>query len=605
MVSGSGTNCEIVNGCVQDLKGAAYGGTSWECSFEVSGAATINREEWGMEYEPSCGYDYLEVTSQAEGTARYCGGTGSGRSFPIALTVSSGTTNFAFRSNGMGGSGGVGFKLCLLSNKASSGVGAKFIVAGGMDRRAGVVENKFNMLSSAEQYDPLTEKWTTVASMNINRRAAVGVALGGKFIVAGGRQTLTDFEGQDEASVEQYDPLTNKWTYLAPMNYAHKDTVGVALGGKLIVAGGCCSSQTEVYDPITDKWTTVARMTYERRGPAGAALEGKFIVAGGYNSHSKTVVEQYDPLTNKWTFLAKMGTGRRHAVGVALGGKFIVAGGDGPLSSVEQYDPLTNTWAYLAPMNTARSGAVGVALGGKLIVAGGYEYSTSEATVKPRLSSVEQYDPLTDKWTYLANMSTARERSVAAVYFVDCPPGTSIVDTGCLDCRPGTFQADARQLTCTKCPSSRYHDLAKQTDVASCKPCPASKFGSLPGQMSCVACKIGQHQQHTAQSSCTNCRAGRYQNRTGQWTCDQCRDGLFTAVDGRTTCDTCEGLQGCSVGEFDTCGTSISKFASGGICLSCPPGNNAYSVPETINPFHECMLILSILYYIELRQIQE
>jgi hypothetical protein len=109
MISGGGTHCEILNGCVQDLKGGAYGGTSWECSFEINGPTTIKREEWGMEYEPSCSYDFLEVTSQTEGTSRYCGGTDSDKSFPRVLSVSSGTTSFAFRSNGMGGSGGVGF----------------------------------------------------------------------------------------------------------------------------------------------------------------------------------------------------------------------------------------------------------------------------------------------------------------------------------------------------------------------------------------------------------------------------------------------------------------------------------------------------------------
>ena len=80
MISGGGTHCELLNGCVQDLKGAAYGGASWECSFEVSGAATINQEEWGVEYEPSCSYGYLEVTSQAEGTTRYCDAFASDRS---------------------------------------------------------------------------------------------------------------------------------------------------------------------------------------------------------------------------------------------------------------------------------------------------------------------------------------------------------------------------------------------------------------------------------------------------------------------------------------------------------------------------------------------
>jgi N-acetylneuraminic acid mutarotase len=485
-------------------------------------------------------------------------------------------------------------------------IGSKFIVAGGFNY-SGVGMKPEDTLSSAEQYDPVTNKWTAVAPMTNIISSAVGAALGGKFIVAGGDNLWRKVDGASARTLSSamlYNPVTSKWTTVASMNTMRQAAVGAVLGGKLIVAGGFTTSvvgyftfsSAEQYDPVTNKWTALASMTTGRCYAAGAVLEGKFIVAGGNNYQDwrngidtklgLASAEQYDPTTNKWTAIASMNERRRMLCGAVLEGKFIVAGGvnyptssfqggklmsadsSQTLASAERYDPVTNKWATIASMNTARRNAVGAALGGKFIVAGG----TDE--FEPSIASAEQYDPTTNKWTAIASMNERRRYATAAVYFVDCPAGTFIGDTGCFDCQPGTFQAETRQPTCTKCPSSRYHTLKRQTNVSSCKPCPAGKFGSPPGLISCVACKVGQHQQHAAQSSCINCRSGRFQNRTGQPTCDQCRDGQFAAVDGRTDCGTCEGLQGCSVGEFDTCGTSISKFASGGICLSCPPGNS-------------------------------
>jgi N-acetylneuraminic acid mutarotase len=90
---------------------------------------------------------------------------------------------------------------------------------------------------------------------------------------------------------------------------------------------------------------------------------------------------------------------KRHGVGVAaLEGKLYAAGGnDGTkrLSSAERYDPKTNTWEKIADMTTIRAPVGLVAMGGQLYAVGG-----SDGTSK--LASVERYDVMANKWELLS-----------------------------------------------------------------------------------------------------------------------------------------------------------------------------------------------------------
>ena len=134
----------------------------------------------------------------------------------------------------------------------------------------------------------------------------------------------------------------------------------------------------EVYDPSTDKWSDIAPMNSKRSGMAAAPLGGKLYVAGGYDGSSTArgccqinSVEVYDPSTNKWSAVASMSNERRYALGAAsLGGKLCVVGGSpdasNPLNSVEVYEPSTNKWSGVAPMSSKRRHLAAASLGGKL-----------------------------------------------------------------------------------------------------------------------------------------------------------------------------------------------------------------------------------------------
>jgi hypothetical protein len=104
---------------------------------------------------------------------------------------------------------------------------------------------------------------------------------------------------------------------------------------------------------------------------------------------------------------------------VALGdGRVLVAGGESDedhicLASAELLAADGSSWSAVAPMRAARCGAVGGLLaGGRVIVAGGEYYDYAGANI---LATAELWDPVTNVWTELPPMATARKHAAGCV----------------------------------------------------------------------------------------------------------------------------------------------------------------------------------------------
>ena len=79
------------------------------------------------------------------------------------------------------------------------------------------------------------------------------------------------------SSVERYDPRTDQWTLVAPMNNC-RDAVGLAaLGDKLYSVGGYDGTKyldaVEAYDPEKNEWESVAPLTHPRAGACVVAIK--------------------------------------------------------------------------------------------------------------------------------------------------------------------------------------------------------------------------------------------------------------------------------------------------------------------------------------------
>jgi len=131
-----------------------------------------------------------------------------------------------------------------------------------------------------------------------------------------------------------------------------------------------------------------------------------------------------------WRHVAKMRNTRiSFAAGRLQDGRVIVAGGvqyDGgrrKLRSAEIYDPSSDAWSDLPEMSSARAFCSGACMqDGRFAVLGGRDDSGRT------LSSCEAYDPLSGEWQAMAPMN--QKRSDHAVCIIGPPGGQSLVVLG-------------------------------------------------------------------------------------------------------------------------------------------------------------------------------
>lgn len=251
--------------------------------------------------------------------------------------------------------------------------------------------------------------WQTGTPMHNLRGAPIAASVGGKIYVIGG---MFDWD-QAVQNVEVYDPATKQWIVKGPMLKPRWSHASAVLNGKIYTIGGYFggghyASEVEEYDPATDTWRVLASLPVAQVAPAAAALNGKIYAFGG--GTDRQGLYEYDPATNKWTPRAHMNKLRYALAGVALNDKLYAIGGydhvnDTVQASVEEYNPAANTWRMVVPMAIERVGHAAVAFNGKIYVIGG---SVSAGDNFLQLSSVEEYDPVTNIWRTMTSMPTAR-----------------------------------------------------------------------------------------------------------------------------------------------------------------------------------------------------
>jgi RNA polymerase sigma factor (sigma-70 family) len=281
-----------------------------------------------------------------------------------------------------------------------------------------VLPNLQNALFMSPQAEDGT--WTKMADMPTARDEFSTSAVNGKIYAIGGSGN----NGQI-STVEEYDPVKDEWIKKTDMPAARCNESTCAVNGKIYAFGGWRNggaielSTTEEYDPEKDEWIEKANMPTERQFFSANAVNGMIYAIGGWRGgQAISTVEEYDPVKDRWTKKADMPTTRYGHSAEVVNGKVYVIGGcpigmvgnqwfgnGGVLSLVEEYDPISNRWTKMADMPTGRMWQSSSVVNGKIYVIGGVDLNKEEI-----LSAVEEYDPLTDKWTKKANIPTARAR---------------------------------------------------------------------------------------------------------------------------------------------------------------------------------------------------
>ncbi|XP_042638736.1 kelch domain-containing protein 7B [Orycteropus afer afer] len=147
-----------------------------------------------------------------------------------------------------------------------------------------------------------------------------------------------------------YNPLTDIWSQVRPMQQARAQLKLVALDGLLYAIGGECLYSMERYDPRTDSWASRAPL------PAGTfpvaheavACRGDIYVTGGHLFYR---LLRYSPARDAWDECPYSASHRRSSDMVALGGflyRFDLLRGVG--AAVMRYNTVTGSWSRAASL---------------------------------------------------------------------------------------------------------------------------------------------------------------------------------------------------------------------------------------------------------------
>ncbi|KAK6304280.1 hypothetical protein J4Q44_G00248660 [Coregonus suidteri] len=146
---------------------------------------------------------------------------------------------------------------------------------------------------AANDWRPLT-----LMPEDINTKGCGICTMYNYLFVAGGIKGFGD-KGKVSDKVFCYNPITNRWSEVRPLNQARSQLKLVSMEGNLYAIGGECLFTVEKYDPRTDRWTTVAPLPKGAFAVAHEATScnGELYVSGGSLFYR---LLKYDPKRDEW-----------------------------------------------------------------------------------------------------------------------------------------------------------------------------------------------------------------------------------------------------------------------------------------------------------------
>jgi len=279
-------------------------------------------------------------------------------------------------------------------NHAAVWTGSKMLIYGGHD---GV-----NKLNTGAAYDPLTDSWTTMPTLNAPTAADnfMSVWTGTQLFVWGG------YGDNFLDTGAMYDPASGSGTW-TPINTsgapsARSGGTAVWTGTEVIVWGGSSGGTPQNsgarYNPGADTWTSMTASAAARSLHVAAWNGSKMLVWGGHDGTNYiNSGGLYNPANDSWETTPPTGgapSARQFTSAVATStGEFIIFGG----FSGSEFDngailTISNTWAAMSPAPNTRSKHTAIWDGSRMIVWGGL--------VAGSLQNVGYiYSPLGNSWT--------------------------------------------------------------------------------------------------------------------------------------------------------------------------------------------------------------
>ncbi|MFD1143680.1 malectin domain-containing carbohydrate-binding protein [Larkinella insperata] len=299
-------------------------------------------------------------------------------------------------------------------------------------------------LTTVALEDPVYSTWTARTPGQNKRVEGQSVAYNGKIYVFAGLTPKLQINNSNEV----YDPVTNTWSYIAPMPldpqgkpYAVTHN-GIALvdntvwlaGGRVGNNPGPVTDKVWIYNLTTNTWTEGPKLPAPRGGGGMVRLGRKLYFFGGFGAAicnddrgDQFVYDLDNPAAGWQSGLAPLPNPRNHFGTVTVCGKIYAfggqlghdCGGGQDQKMVHEYDPATNTWTQKKdmPYVTSHMEPGSFALDGKIMVTGGERNG----------QNILQYDPATDTWKVYDQLPTALIASSAKVignYYIVSHGGT-------------------------------------------------------------------------------------------------------------------------------------------------------------------------------------
>lgn len=265
-----------------------------------------------------------------------------------------------------------------------------------------------------------------------NRRSAMAFDINGKGYYGSGTTSYTNCGDAIcfTNNFYEYNPITDSWTTKASIPSSFTNGVGMGLNGKGYVGMGEVfygfglatrkSSAWYEYDPSTDAWTQKQGVinnpsVYSEYGKASSSISkigNDIYIFGGEiqndgNFYSDDIYK-YDTSTNNWQMAdADLGKNRTNASGFYTNGKIYVGNGEDSegLNDFWEYTIATNEWGQKANFNTTHSERASVEINGKGYFIGGYHSGIVNTSLNPTANYTDdllEYNPTTNIWTQKA-----------------------------------------------------------------------------------------------------------------------------------------------------------------------------------------------------------
>ena len=262
-----------------------------------------------------------------------------------------------------------------------------------------------------------TNKWMELSPTAVGREVFFEVLWYEGFVYV-----FCGLHSSSYGSVERFNPLSNKWTTVANLPGRLAAVVGAILHNKLYILGGYDWHSAEYsdkffcYDEVAVAW--LQHPEYLRQGRsshAAIAYRGKIWVAGGIldvdPSEGNDTVEVFDPEIGYWVPGPPLGARRFRLRLFIVNDELYAVGGDRDergrliVQTIEKLDAGNmRTWAHVTSFPCERRGFLSSVVGDVIYVIGG-------RTGEVPLRDWDAYNTKTGEWLSDAAAAEARARA--------------------------------------------------------------------------------------------------------------------------------------------------------------------------------------------------